>query len=183
MNKYEQTTLVKKACVINSALYMFAAYGYGKVTMKDIAKESNVSLASIYNYFGSKEEIIDSIIHEWITALETNIQLILDSSGSFPEKIDAVLEFCDNELGLQINHLVERSSDQRFTDLIKIHINKNKQMIYMKILHHGRITESIDKTINDDVYLKFIDAINKIELNSSDELKQIKKLLLHGILK
>jgi AcrR family transcriptional regulator len=51
-----------KLKLIDAALSLFAAQGYEKTTIKEIAKEAGVSLGLLYNYFPSKQELLKQII-------------------------------------------------------------------------------------------------------------------------
>ncbi|QIK70433.1 TetR/AcrR family transcriptional regulator [Erysipelothrix sp. HDW6C] len=183
MNKYEKTTIEKKDRVLQSALTLFSHDGYGSVSIAAIAKDSRVSQASIYNYFGGKEGIVDGIINTWMSEIDNEVDVLLKSKSLFTEKMAAVLKLCDNAMGVKINNLIAKSDDARFIDLIKTSISTNKQSLYLKILAQGRASKSIDETISDTVYLKFINAVNTIEYANGEELELIKKLLLHGMLK
>ncbi len=47
-----------KERIYNTALNLFAQKGYAETTLRDIAKESGVSLGLAYRYFASKEELL-----------------------------------------------------------------------------------------------------------------------------
>ncbi|MGI6050276.1 MAG: TetR/AcrR family transcriptional regulator, partial [Acetivibrionales bacterium] len=58
LNKYRLTTERNKAKIIKAAQALFKEKGVSQVSMKEIAKYSGVSQASIYNYFGNKEAVV-----------------------------------------------------------------------------------------------------------------------------
>jgi AcrR family transcriptional regulator len=47
-----------KALILKAALEQFKEKGYGKTTMRDIARQAGVSVGNAYYYFQSKEEMI-----------------------------------------------------------------------------------------------------------------------------
>ena len=49
-----------KTKIFNSALLLFGTRGVENATMRDIASAAGINIASIYNYYSSKEEILDS---------------------------------------------------------------------------------------------------------------------------
>ena len=51
----------KKDLIFKTAISLFKKYGYDKVTIKDISKASGISEGSIYNFFGSKADILISL--------------------------------------------------------------------------------------------------------------------------
>lgn len=56
--KYE----IKKEQIIEAAEELIAYYGYDKTTLDDIAKQVGVKKNSIYYYFESKEDLLNTII-------------------------------------------------------------------------------------------------------------------------
>ncbi len=62
MNGYEKRTQEKKNQVLDAAFnLMNNGGGIGNLTMDDIAKNSKVGKTSIFNYFGSKENLIHEV--------------------------------------------------------------------------------------------------------------------------
>lgn len=48
--------------ILNTALGLFAKKGYDAVSVDEIAKAVGIKAPSIYNHFGSKQEILDAIV-------------------------------------------------------------------------------------------------------------------------
>ena len=51
----------KRANILKSALKLFVEQGEQTTSMKWIAKEANCGIGTMYNYFSSKEELINVI--------------------------------------------------------------------------------------------------------------------------
>ena len=51
-----------REAVMDAAMNLMEHYGYKKMTMDDIAAEARIGKATIYGYFGSKEEVAISVI-------------------------------------------------------------------------------------------------------------------------
>jgi AcrR family transcriptional regulator len=51
----------KAHAILNGAAKVFSAKGYHHASMRDIARETGMSLAGMYHYFSGKEEILFSI--------------------------------------------------------------------------------------------------------------------------
>ncbi len=56
----KKTDIQKK--ILSVARKSFLQYGYSKTSMRTIAKEAEVTLSNIYNYFKNKDEILEVIL-------------------------------------------------------------------------------------------------------------------------
>ncbi len=56
----------KRQLIMNTALSLFAGSGYGNTSMNEIAKKAKISKGLIYNYFESKEALIQTILNKGI---------------------------------------------------------------------------------------------------------------------
>jgi len=54
----------RRSEILNAAIICFSRDGFHRTTMQDIVKQSKLSPGAIYNYFESKEEIIEAIAEE-----------------------------------------------------------------------------------------------------------------------
>jgi len=70
-----------KARILETAAHLFAKYSVGSTTMRQIAREAEVSQSVIHHYFGSKSHLYESCInamYESLTRLEQELFLSLD---------------------------------------------------------------------------------------------------------
>lgn len=63
----------KREAILNAASDAFAAKGYG-VSLEDVAFEANVSKQTIYNQFGSKEQLFREIVQLRAAQIRTDIE-------------------------------------------------------------------------------------------------------------
>jgi AcrR family transcriptional regulator len=59
--------------VIDAAFELGAERGYDAVQMRDVSAIANVSLATIYRYFSSKDHLLAAAMTEWTTKLEGRV--------------------------------------------------------------------------------------------------------------
>jgi TetR/AcrR family transcriptional regulator, transcriptional repressor of aconitase len=65
MPKVSQSYLhARRVQILDAAIVCFSRQGFHRTTMLDIVSQSKLSPGAIYNYFESKEEIIDAIAEE-----------------------------------------------------------------------------------------------------------------------
>ena len=58
-----------KKRIVNSAIDLFSANGYGETSVRDIAEKVGVKTSSLYYYFESKEAILSYIINIYVEAV------------------------------------------------------------------------------------------------------------------
>jgi len=78
--------------IIKSAQVLFAQFGLKKVTTDDIAKEAQVSKATVYKYFKNKFEIFDQVIEREANSLLTAIEDAVAAETSTADKLQAHLK-------------------------------------------------------------------------------------------
>jgi AcrR family transcriptional regulator len=65
--------LDRRRRIIDAAFELGAEKGYDAVQMRDVAAISNVSLATIYRYFSSKDHLLAAAMSEWVAKLQARI--------------------------------------------------------------------------------------------------------------
>src|SRR5579862_557252 len=55
------------------ALSLFAEQGYEKTSLREIAEQLGVTKAALYYYFKSKEDIVRSLVEDYVAELDTLI--------------------------------------------------------------------------------------------------------------
>lgn len=79
MPKLSQTVIEEKKIVIEDAAKMlFIKQGFHATSMRDIAKQAVVSLGNLYNYYRTKEEILESIIEKYVIVVDEKLKNIFD---------------------------------------------------------------------------------------------------------
>lgn len=61
-----------KCKLANKLLAPFRSSGFQQLRMDDIAKQMDISKATLYKYFSSKDEIIDLIVDQFVSSIEEN---------------------------------------------------------------------------------------------------------------
>ncbi len=59
--------------VIDAAVSLGAERGYDAVQMRDVSANANVSLATIYRYFSSKDHLLAAAMTEWAAELQARV--------------------------------------------------------------------------------------------------------------
>ena len=93
----------KRKLIMDSALQLFAKKGYSATSINDIAQLANISKGLIYNYFASKEDVLQSI---W-DRLVDNFALMIDPSQDGDVTQEEAENFIDKTFEMLINRREE----------------------------------------------------------------------------
>ncbi|HMZ88166.1 MAG TPA: TetR/AcrR family transcriptional regulator [Chitinophagales bacterium] len=63
----------QKAHITKTALSLFAAQGYGNTSVAQIAKQAGVSQGLMYNFFSSKDALLEAILAEGMSDIANSI--------------------------------------------------------------------------------------------------------------
>lgn len=87
--KFEEIREQSKWTIIAAATKVFSEFGY-QATIEKIAKTANISKGLIYNYFKSKDELLEAIFIEGFTFFDEIMQL--NGQAEKPlQKLDCIL--------------------------------------------------------------------------------------------
>lgn len=80
--------------LLSKCFDLFALYGYGSTTMRQIASGLGVSTGTLYHYFPSKESLFEQLV-EYLSYEDTKEQKIaeLGNPPTFKQKIEAMMNF------------------------------------------------------------------------------------------
>ncbi len=67
--QFEEIRLEKQQLIMDTALQLFAEYGYKSTTISNIAKKAGISKGLLYNYFESKEELVEKILNDGLNTM------------------------------------------------------------------------------------------------------------------
>lgn len=83
----------KKNTIYNAALQVFAEDGFHKSTMKKIADLSGVAKGTVYEYFKSKEELLEQLLKERTQEIVEKITAICSKDTDILQQVKELLEF------------------------------------------------------------------------------------------
>lgn len=80
------------------AFEQFKKYGYSRITMDEIAKETGTGKGTLYRYFPSKEALLMAAIHKNTTEIEKKLQLELTEDKNALEKLNCYIAIISQRL-------------------------------------------------------------------------------------
>ncbi|HET7628576.1 MAG TPA: TetR/AcrR family transcriptional regulator [Bacillales bacterium] len=91
MDGFERRRERKKESIRRAALELFSKHGVQKVSIAEIAEKANVSQVTIYNYFGSKDDLLRDVVQAFMDEIWKEYEELLKSDRPFPEKIKQLI--------------------------------------------------------------------------------------------
>ncbi|WP_064091807.1 TetR/AcrR family transcriptional regulator [Rossellomorea aquimaris] len=92
MNGFEKRKQLKMKQIEDAAFFLFTKYGAQKVNIQDIAKKANVSQVTIYNYFGSKDDLLYTVFKNFMDRKMDQFIQLKNSSLDFKAKIETLIQ-------------------------------------------------------------------------------------------
>ncbi|AUJ23902.1 HTH-type transcriptional repressor Bm3R1 [Virgibacillus dokdonensis] len=189
MDGFQRRREMKKVDILQAALHLFMEYGVQKVSIKEIASKADVSQVTIYNYFVSKDSLIDEVINYYIDRELANFEQLMNSNDTFPQKIKAVI-FNKSQTAKQINDnfyqtIMEKYS-RKDSSIQEVYSKKAVPMM-MDFFEEGKRQGYIDQNISNEalfVYLQiFQEAFQRKEVFQQilPITEDITKLVFYGI--
>lgn len=190
MNQYQKTTEKKKQAIIQAAFHLFKEKGFKETSIKSIAEVAEVSPVSIYNYFGSKDNLVALCVNDLFEEITQQAEDILKSNLAFNIKLDQALDLCQEKMSQQISDYFQDKTvrDPALSSLLTKAISAKKRDIYRTYINLGKEEGLIARDLSTELILNVMDALNSVgnQLAHSDNLetdvKQIHQIFLYGIL-
>lgn len=189
MNQYQKTTEKKKQAIIQAALQLFKEKGFKDTSIKSIAEVAEVSPVSIYNYFGSKDNLVALCVNDLFEEITQQAEDILNSNLDFKTKLNHAFALCQKKMSQQISAYFQDKmvEDSVFSTLLTRAITAKKRDIYRAYIELGKEEGAIAEDLSTDLILNVMDALNGMgnQLAHSDiletEVEQIHQIFLYGI--
>ena len=189
MNQYQKTTEKKKQAIIQAALQLFKEKGFKETSIKSIAEAAEVSPVSIYNYFGSKDNLVALCVNDLFEEVTQQAEDILNSDLDFKTKLDHAFALCQKKMSQQISSYFQDKivEDSVFSTLLTKAITVKKRDIYRAYIELGKEEGAIAEDLSTELILNVMDALNGMgnqlahSNNLETEVEQIHQLFLYGI--
>jgi AcrR family transcriptional regulator len=92
MDGFERRKEQSKEDIRRAAEELFSKFGADKVSVNDIARKAGVSQATIYNNFGSKDELVHDYRKSIVSNISSRFREILVWKKSYLEKFEGLLQ-------------------------------------------------------------------------------------------
>ena len=189
MSRYDQ----KLEFILRTAARIFAEKSYHSTSMRDISRETNVSLAGLYHYCKSKEELLfliqDNCFGRVLERLEQRLEDVADPVTKLGIFIENHLSFFAANMAEMkvLSHEAESLGGDLYTHVStrKDNYTKLARQILREVQETQQSGEAIDLTVATYALFGMMNWIYNWydphgKLNVSDLASNVMKLFLNG---
>ncbi len=182
----------KKEMVITTARRLFTTYGYSKVSMDEIAKESKVTKKTIYTYFKDKDSMFVYFIREELERMKEKIDAKQNSNLPFVDILatnlyDMLTFRKQSLLFCSISREMKNKSADKYKSFIKVFDDEIIKYLEDKI--QIEITNGIIKDCDPHltafiIYKVFISILFEYDLDIDEKkvTKEVTVIIKEGLL-
>lgn len=186
----------KRKRIISTAISLFShTHNFRRVSLEAIADKAHVSPTTIYNNFGTRENLVNEVIKSLIcTNLDRNRALI-HSNLSFPQKLIGIVSGKMDLAGEVSNEIIQKmiSQDKTIAPFIDRLYEEQIKPLWKEMLAEGKKEGYIDPKLDDEALLLYLDVIQagfkaRPELlkglkEKASSIEQLTRLMYYGFLK
>ena len=120
MKAHERRIERNKERILRATLELFQVHGIKKTTTTDIAQKAGVSPATVYNHFGSKDDLVRAAVKYFLTGAAADFRNIMEGDLPFMEKMEQVLLYKSDMFGQYQGELLQTiiSEDPEIRQLV-----------------------------------------------------------------
>ncbi len=166
----------KKEGIRQAAIELFSKYGFGRVSINDIAREAGVSHVTVYNHFGSKEELVNDVIKTEINKLMDKSREIIRGELPYMEKLNAIVFNKANIASQYEGEMMKeamKNSPQMHKYIDDLWQNETNQLI-AELVEEGKALGYINKDISQEAIILYFEMIRAGAFASSEALNKVK---------
>ncbi|WP_062353655.1 TetR/AcrR family transcriptional regulator [Bacillus kwashiorkori] len=189
MDGFARRREMKKQNILDAALQLFMEYGVQKVSIAEIAKNATVSQVTIYNYFESKDNLVQEVFKYYVDQIWQEQKRLLQSDLPFSKKLKRIM-FGKTQISYGLNEkffqdlMKDYASGQSY--ISEIYENEALPML-VAFFNEGKQQGIVDSTISVEAILIFMqmftEFMQKEEVASQllPYTEELTKLFFYGI--
>ena len=168
MNGFERRKEQKKDNIRRAALELFQTYGFRKVSINDIAQKAGVSQVTIYNHFGSKDELVRDVIKNLFYRMLDKYRDIIREEIPFLEKLQAIVFDKSEIVGQFHGELTQAalSQDPEMRQFVESMWRGEVNQMLIDLFEDGRKQGYISPDISQEAILSYYEIFRQGMYNS-----------------
>ncbi|WP_031516892.1 TetR/AcrR family transcriptional regulator [Desulfofalx alkaliphila] len=192
MNGFERRRERKKESIRQAAVDLFTKFGEKSVSVAKIAKKAKVSQVTIYNYFGSKENLYYEAIELFLDKVLQDIKELLESDLPYPQKIEQlVFESIKYERTISPEFIKSLNiKEPTITGIVENFANNRYIPLLLNFIEQGKVEGYVNKEISAEAILLYIRAFKLLKEseiltdyeNKKHLSKELMELFFYGLM-
>lgn len=163
MDGFERRKEQKRDSIRRAALELFKVYGFKKVSMRDIARKADVSQVTIYNHFGSKDELVREAIKTLILSSLGKYRSIINGGGTFTDKLELIF-FDKTDLLSQFQGELMQTvirNDPEIEHFIEAIWQREVNQLLIDFFEEGRRQGYVSKELSEEAILVYYEILRR----------------------
>lgn len=166
LNGFEKRTEEKKKNILEAAFELMNRNEVGKnITMDKIAKHANVGKATLFKYFGSKDNLIHEVFKYYLEKMIDTASDIMNENKPFDETLIALsqnkikfLNQINQSFYLKMMAYLTEKDEEGWSVMMQKYTQENYGMM-LDLFHRGRKEGKVDLKYSDEFLLLYFQAI------------------------
>jgi len=158
MKAYERRVNRNKERILQATLELFQVQGIKKTTTNDIAQKAGVSPATVYNHFGSKEDLVRATVKYFLTSTAADFSKIFEGDLSFLGKMEQLLLYKSDMLGQYQGEFMQTiiSEDPEIRRIVdSVYLTEIRQMI-INFYEEGKRQGYVNPELSTETITRYI---------------------------
>jgi len=177
-NGFERRKEHKKESILRAALDLFKSHGFAKVTIVDIARYAKVSQVTIYNHFGSKENLEREVIIKLLLSILEKYRTIVKGEGIFIEKLVRIVF---DRIEMLIDYQGELTQEMiRVDTKIRQFVNSTwlpeVNKLTVDLFNQGKREGYVNQEVSEEAFLVYYEILRRGVFASSNIIKSSQNL-------
>jgi len=155
------TTTQKRAIIQRAALELFQIHGFKKVTIREIAREADVSPVTIYNYFGSKERLIREVVRSVMLDTVARFRTMMEEDRPFLQKLEDIVLGKTELVSQYGGELVQRvaSEDPETQEFIRDLYSREIEPMIVSFFNQGKKQGYVNPELSQEAILSYTEIL------------------------
>ncbi|RAR44432.1 TetR/AcrR family transcriptional regulator [Paenibacillus sp. MDMC362] len=158
MNGFEKRANLIKEKIMRTTLELVRTSELKRIRIADISKAAKVSQVTIYNYFGSKEELLREVFRNYFDKAIRDFEEYMSEGHSLKEKIEHIIflekeSYSDFPPGLIKELLID---DEELARYMKEQYRNKAIPLTIQIIEEGKASGEISPEVSTEHVLAFI---------------------------
>ncbi|MFC1917873.1 TetR/AcrR family transcriptional regulator [Chloroflexota bacterium] len=194
MRVYDRRIERNKERILRATLELFQVHGIKKTTTHDIAQKAGISPATVYNHFGTKEDLVHAAVKYFLTVAAVDFRKIVEGDLPFLKKLEQVILYKSDMFGRYQGELLQTiiSENPEIRQIVDSVSRVEITPYVIAFYEEGKRQGYINPDLSTETIMRFSEIIRKgmaAESSLSEDPEKNRELLqelippyLYGIL-